>query len=165
MSAALSSPPVQAASPNAALSIFGQNFAALGTNRRVLPPDFVNGLMPTNLAGVCVLFGNQRAPIFLVTPWQLNVQVPQVPFPSAVAIQVITNCDTANQEISNQITVPTQASAPEFFYVAQDGSGRNPVSAIDGLTNTPIGDPVRWAAVSRLPIPERLSQSTLPGLG
>jgi hypothetical protein len=75
MSAGLSSPPVETASPNATFSIFGQNFATLGTNRRVLPPDFVNGLMPTKLAGVCVLFGNQRAPISLVTASQLNVQV------------------------------------------------------------------------------------------
>jgi uncharacterized protein (TIGR03437 family) len=165
MSAGLSSPPVQAASPNAIVSVFGQNLAPAGTNRRALPPDLVNGLLPTNFAGVCVLFGNQRAPIFIVTPGQVNVQVPQVHFPSAVAVQVITNCDTPNQALSNPITVPTQASAPEFFYAAQNASGGNPVAAVDGLTGGGIGDPARLGAGFALAYPGEVVVIYATGLG
>ena len=91
--AGLSTPPVQAVSTNAIVSIFGSNFAPAGTSRSVTGADLVNGMVPTNLAGVCVLFGTQRAPVFLVTPGQLNVQAPQVPASGTVAVQVIINCD------------------------------------------------------------------------
>ncbi len=76
VSAGLSAPSMQIASPNAILSIFGQNFAPAGTSRKVSGGDLVNGLVPTNLIGVCVTFANVRAPIFLVTPGQLNIQEP-----------------------------------------------------------------------------------------
>jgi uncharacterized protein (TIGR03437 family) len=95
----------------------------------------------------------------------LNVQVPQVPFPSSVSVQVITNCDTPMQAVSNQITVPTRASAPEFFYVAQDDSGKNPVSAIDGLTNARIGDPARLGAGYALAYPGEVVTIYATGFG
>ncbi len=80
--AGLSTPTIQTVSPNAILSIFGQNLAPAGTNAS-------SPSLSTNLGGTCVLFGAARAPLFLVTPVQLNVQVPQLPATSgSIPVQV-----------------------------------------------------------------------------
>jgi uncharacterized protein (TIGR03437 family) len=165
VSAGLSSPTIQTASPNAILSIFGQNFAPAGTSRKVSGGDLVNGLVPTNLIGVCVLFGAQRAPVFLVTPGQLNVQAPQLPASGTVTVQVITNCDTANQVMSNTVNVAVQAAAPEFFYAASNASGQNPVAATDGVTLGGVGDPARLGGGFALGYPGEVVVIYATGLG
>ena len=131
--AGLSTPPVQNVSPNGIVSIFGNNFAPAGTSRSVTLADLVNGMVPTNLAGVCVLFGTLRAPVFLVTPGQLNVRSPLVTTSGMSAVQVITNCDTPNQAVSSTLNVAVQQASPEFFYSA------NNVAAVDGITGAVIG--------------------------
>ena len=147
VSAGLSAPAMQVASPNAILSIFGQNFAPAGTSRKVSGEDLVNGLVPTNLVGVCVLFGTQRAPIFLVTSGQLNVQAPQLPVSGTITVQVVANCDTPLlQATSNTVTVPVQTVAPEFFYSSNSANGQNPIAATDGVTGGGVGDPARLGA-------------------
>jgi uncharacterized protein (TIGR03437 family) len=165
VSAGLSSPTVQAASPNAILSIFGQNFAPAGTSRKVAGSDLVNGLVPTNMAGICVTFGSQRAPIFLVTPGQLNVQAPQLPASGTAAVQVITNCDTPNQAASNTVSVAVQAAAPEFFYAANNANGSNPIAAVDGVTQGGVGDPSRLGAGFALAYPGETLQIYATGFG
>jgi uncharacterized protein (TIGR03437 family) len=165
VSAGLSAPTIQAASPNAILSIFGQNFAPAGTSRKVAGGDLVNGLVPTNMAGICVTFGNQRAPIFLVTPGQLNVQAPQLPASGTVAVQVITNCDTTNQAVSNTVSVAVQAAAPEFFYAANNANGGNPIAAVDGVTQGGVGDPSKLGAGFALAYPGETLQIYATGFG
>jgi uncharacterized protein (TIGR03437 family) len=164
VSAGLSAPPIQTASPNAILSIFGQNFAPAGTLRQVSGSDLVNGLVPTNLIGVCVTFGLQRAPIFLVAPGQLNVQAPQLPASGSVAVQVITNCDTPLQSASNTVAVAVQAAAPEFFYSSNSASGQNPIAAID-VNGAGVGDPNRLGAGFALAYPNEIIQIYATGLG
>jgi uncharacterized protein (TIGR03437 family) len=165
VSAGLSQPTIQAASPNAILSIFGQNFAPAGTSRKVAGNDLVNGLVPTNLIGVCVTFGTQRAPIFLVTPGQLNVQAPQLAASGTVAVQVITNCDTPLQAVSNTVQVAVQAAAPEFFYSANAANGSNPIAAVDGVTQGGVGDPARLGAGFALAYPGEILQIYATGFG
>ena len=165
VSAGLSAPTIQAASPNSILSIFGQNFAPTGTSRKVAGSDLVNGLVPTNLVGVCVTFGSQRAPVFLVTPGQLNVQAPQLPASGTVAVQVITNCDTANQAVSNTVSVAVRAAAPEFFYAANNANGSNPIAAVDGVTQGGVGDPTRLGAGFALAYPGETLQIYATGFG
>jgi uncharacterized protein (TIGR03437 family) len=140
--AALSTPPVQTVAPNAIVSIFGKNFGPNGTLRRVTSDDLVDGTVPTILGGVCVLFGTQRAPIFLLAQGQLNVQVPQLTVPGTPTVQVVINCDQPNQVTSAPVSVAMQAASPEFFY-ASTGASRNPVAATDGRTGAGIGDPAR----------------------
>jgi uncharacterized protein (TIGR03437 family) len=144
--AGLSTPPVQAVSPNGIISIFGKNFAPDGTLRKVAGSDLVDGLVPTNLGGVCVLFGTQRAPIFLITSGQLNVQTPQLTGISTPTVQVITGCDTPNQVVSPTVSVALQAATPEFFYAAVATDGRNPIAATDAVSGAGIGDPARLGA-------------------
>lgn len=166
VSAGLSSPAMQIASPNAILSIFGQNFAPAGTSRKVSGSDLVNGLVPNNLAGVCVLFGNARAPIFLVTPGQVNVQAPQLPASGTVPVQVVTNCDSPlAQLVSNNVSVPVQAAAPEFFYSSINANGQNSIAATDGVTGAGVGDPARLGTGFALAHPGEIIQIYATGFG
>ena len=142
-SAGLSSPPVQALAPNAIATIFGSQFAPDGTARQAGPDDLVNGNLPTNLAGVCVGFapnplGAVRAPVFAVYPGQINFQVPSRPAGSST-ILVTTNCDTPQAQTSNAVPVIVQATAPEFFYFLHNGSGHNPIAAVNAVTGTFVG--------------------------
>jgi len=136
--AGLSVPPVLTLAPNSIVSIFGTHFSPSGTSRNVGPADLVNGKIPTNLAGVCAMFGDQRAPIFAVYPGQLNVQVPRIPA-GATAVQVITECDTPQAQTSNSVASVVQAAAPEFFYFLQSAGGHNPIAAVNAVTGSYVG--------------------------
>jgi uncharacterized protein (TIGR03437 family) len=139
-SAGLSAPPVTTLASNSIASIFGDRFAPAGTSRQVGPDDLINGRIPTNLAGVCVVFGTQRAPIFGVFPGQLNVQVPQLAS-GPTTVQVITKCDTPQAETSSAMTVAIQAASPEFFYFLHNGNGHNPIAAVNAVTGSYVGAP------------------------
>ncbi len=150
VSAGLSTPRVTALAVNSIASIFGNQFAPVGTNRQVSPADLVSGKIPNNLAGVCVIFGTQRAPILVVVANQLNVQVPELP-PGPVSVQVITKCDTPQAETSNALSTQIQAAAPEFFYFTHTANGHNPVAAVNAVTGAYIGAPGLIAGVTFVP--------------
>jgi uncharacterized protein (TIGR03437 family) len=135
ISAGLSNPPVKALSPNAIVTIFGANFAPAGTAAQAA---LVDGQLPTSLAGVCVQFGAVAAPIFAVYPTQINVQVPAV-VPGNVPVQVVTGCNTSQAVGSPPVSVPAQATAPEFFYFTTSATGANPIAAINAVTGAYIG--------------------------
>ncbi len=139
-SAGLSLPVVKGISPNAIVTIFGEKFAPDGTAKLLGPDDLVNGKVPTILAGVCAVFGTQRAPIFAVLPGQLNVQAPALA-PGNTTVQVITKCDTPQAETSNAEPITVQATAPEFFYFVHNGDGHNPIAAINAVTGAYVGAP------------------------
>jgi uncharacterized protein (TIGR03437 family) len=138
--AGLSAPPVTGIVQNAIVSIFGIRFAPDGTARQVGGDDLVDGRLPTNLGGVCVLFGTQRAPMFAVFPSQLNVQVP-VAAPGTTGVRVIAKCDTQQAETSDAETVTIQPTASEFFYFVHNANGRNPIATINAITGGYIGAP------------------------
>lgn len=137
VSAGLSNPPVKVLAPNAIVTVFGTNFAPAGTAKQA---GLVNGQLPTNVAGVCVEFGTVPAPIFAVYPTQVNVQVPSVA-PGNVPVQVIANCGTEHAVATPPVSVPAQATAPEFFYFTTTGNGGYPIAAINSLTGGYIGAP------------------------
>jgi uncharacterized protein (TIGR03437 family) len=62
--------------PGAIVSIFGTGLA--GESREVRPSDLSNGFLPEVLAGVSVFFGPVAAPLFYVSPLQVNAQVPTI---------------------------------------------------------------------------------------
>ena len=147
VSAGLSAPPIIVLSSNAIATIFGDRFAPPGTVRQITPNDLVNGRVPTVFAGVCVVFGTQRAPIFAVLTGQLNVQVPQLPT-SQTTVQVINKCDTPQAETSAAMPVVIQAASPEFFYFLHNGNGHNPIAAVNAVTGTYVGSPGLLAGVT-----------------
>lgn len=135
LSAGLSTPPVNALSPNAIVTVFGTNFAPAGTATQA---SLVNGQLPTNVGGVCVQFDNVRAPIFALYPTQINVQAPAVAAGS-IPVQVITGCDTSQAVASPPVSVAAQATAPEFFYFTTNASGANPIAAVNAVTGGYVG--------------------------
>ncbi len=154
-SAGLSTPSVQALAPNAIATIFGVRFAPDGTARQAGPDDLVDGKIPTNLAGVCVGFGSSptgavRAPVFAVYPGQINFQVPALPAGGSTLF-VTTSCDTPQAQSSNAVPVTVQATAPEFFYFAHNGSGHNPIAAINAVTGAFVGASGLLSGVSFTP--------------
>ena len=148
--AGLSNPAVKAVSPNGIATIFGEKFAPSGTAKQVSTDDLVNGRIPTSLSGVCVLVGNQRAPVLTVFPGQLNIQVPQLA-PGNTGVQVIANCDTPQAERSNVEMVTIQPASPEFFYFLQSADGHNPIAALNAVTGGYIGSPGLLAGLSFTP--------------
>lgn len=143
VSAGLSQPAVTKASYNQIMTIFGERFAPEGFARVVSGNDLVNGLLPTNVGGVCVEMGGQRAPIFAVFDFQINFQA-VVPLPATGAtlpVRVIRNCDGANPLLSGTADVETAVGAPEFFFFVQTQTGVNPVAAVNETRNTLVGQP------------------------
>src|SRR5579885_1530979 len=139
--AGLSNPPVAQISPNGLISIFGQNFAAPGVLRGVTAGDLVDGHLPSNLAGVCVQIDSRPAPMFFVSPTQINAQAPSLSSTGAVGVQVIQNCGASRQVISNTQTVVMQPVAPEFFFFVHNSGGPSPVAATNAITGSLIGAP------------------------
>jgi uncharacterized protein (TIGR03437 family) len=140
--AGLSVPPATVLSPNALVTIFGQNFAAAGSPTFVVGAgDLVGGQVPTQFAGVCVEVNSVRAPVIVVSPGQLNIQVPAIPQSGTVGVQVIANCGQATEVRSPIVQVPGQSATPEFFFFAHNASGQNPVAAVNAGTGAYIGAP------------------------
>ena len=139
--AALSNPVLKTLSPNGLASAFGQNFAPAGTSHELTSEDFVDGRIPTSLAGVCLLAGGTPAPLLFVNSSQINFQVPAVPTGQDATIQVVRNCGTAGELRSNIEKAPVNVATPEFFTLVQNSEGSRPIAAVDALTGRLIGDP------------------------
>ncbi|MBZ5604926.1 MAG: hypothetical protein LAO79_21730, partial [Acidobacteriia bacterium] len=130
-----STPLVVALSTGGIATVKGKNFGAGASFVNVAASDLVNGNVPVNFKGVCVMVSGARAPIFGASDTQVNFQSP-VMGGTSVAVSVVSGCDTANAAESNKITVPVQTATPEFFYAANWSDGHNPVIATDSLTGT-----------------------------
>ncbi|HYL72709.1 MAG TPA: FG-GAP-like repeat-containing protein [Bryobacteraceae bacterium] len=138
--AGLSAPPVRSLSANAIASVFGDTFAPDGTVKVVGPADLGNGRLPTNVSGVCVFVNNVAAPIFFLSPAQINFQVPQLPASGNVGVQVAIACNTPPYEIRTfSEPVAAVAATPEFFYFKQSPDGKNPIAAVNALNGSFIG--------------------------
>ena len=132
-------PAVTAISPGGFASIYGSGFAPAGTSRAVRGSDLVNGNLPVNLAGVCVMVGGVAAPLTYVSPGLINFQAPDVALNANVDVVVVTGCGQANAVASAAQAVATQAATPEFLYWVANANGKNPVVAVDALTGEYIG--------------------------
>jgi uncharacterized protein (TIGR03437 family) len=132
-------PAVTAISPGGLASLYGINFAPAGTSRQVQGSDLVNGVLPTNLAGVCVQVDGQPAFLTYVNPGQVNIQVPMVHVGVNVPVQVTTGCGSATPIVGPAISVPTLAATPEFLFWVKNATGANPVIAVNAVTGAYVG--------------------------
>ncbi len=148
--AGTSKPLVQAASDNAILSLFGDNFAAPNVFRTVTGSDLVNGRVPTQLDTWCVEGNGRRLPIFGVfdTPDgdQINLQASVLPGETTLAIELITNCGEGGEKRSNIVEIPAQLATPEFFFFQFNPDGVDPVAAVDATTFALLGPPALGGA-------------------
>lgn len=132
-------PLVTAISPGGLASIYGINFASAGTSRQVQGSDLVNGVLPTNLAGVCVQVDGQPAFLTYVSPGQVNIQVPAVHVGVNVSVQVTTGCGSTSPLVGPAISAPTLAATPEFLFWVKNATGTNPVIAVNAVTGAYVG--------------------------
>jgi uncharacterized protein (TIGR03437 family) len=103
-----------AIAPGQWVSIFGQNFAA--TSQTWSAADFVNGQLPTSLAGVSVSIDGQPAFIAYAGPNQINALMPADANSGTVPVQV-----SAPQGAAYPGTVMLQKLAPQLFTWPSDG--------------------------------------------
>lgn len=134
-----SASPVRALSPNALIVIRGVNFAPPGVNRQVALTDYVDGRVPTRLAGACVLVGEKPAAMLGVTPTEIRAQAPDPGDTATAGVQVLVNCGAPAEAGSNVEILPVQPAAPEFLYWKAGADGVNPIRAVHALTGAAIG--------------------------
>ena len=118
---------VPVAARGSIVSIFGNNFSSTTASANGLP-------LPTQLpgTGTQVLFGGIAAPLFFVSPTQINAQVPfELPDGSSVDV-VVRNENGASAPL--QVTLLPQDSG--IFYVLKWGGGRS-VRLIQSFLETP----------------------------
>jgi uncharacterized protein (TIGR03437 family) len=107
--------------PGSIISIFGSNFANAGTNATSVP-------LATSLGSASVSINGVAAPLFYVSPTQINAQVPFEVQPGPATLTVTTASGT-----SSSAAFTVSAAAPGIFVVQNpDGSlnsASNPASA------------------------------------
>ncbi len=105
-------------SPNAIIAIFGVELAL--RTRAVQQSDLVGRSLPLSLAGVEVRIGGVRAPLYFVSPNQINAQVPSAVIPGDWKLQVVRE----NLASNNDAIVRVRAVAPGLFPVVVHGDFR-----------------------------------------
>jgi uncharacterized protein (TIGR03437 family) len=114
-----------AVGPGGIASVFGSNLASSITAASTLP-------LPTSLGGVQVLLnGTVKAPLFYVSPTQINLQVP-VEATGTSATLLVNNGGLQG----NTVTVPLASEAPGIFTTASSGSGQAAVLNADSSVNS-----------------------------
>ena len=110
LNAASSAPAGNPISPGQFVTLYGTGLAK--SNQTAAPP------YPLTLNGVSVLVNNKPAPLYFVSPGQLNVLVPfATTGPTATIVVQNSNVN------SNTVTVPVAATAPGIYTLDQSGSG------------------------------------------
>ena len=135
---ATGTPLVNRISPNAIISVFGQSFAGTQTLNPVIDAD---GGIAANLGATCLEIGGKRAPLFFVSPTQINAQVPHDLTPGEAALTVTRGCGTANEQRSEAASATVAAVSPAFFNVPLNLDGRNPLVALHGGGPNLVGAP------------------------
>ena len=118
INAASFAPPGNPISPGQFVTLFGTGLAK--SNQTATPP------YPLTLNGVSVLINNKPAPLYFVSPGQLNVLVPfATTGPTAT---IVVQNGSVN---SNTVTVPVAATSPGIYSLDQSGSGAGAILHAD----------------------------------
>lgn len=115
-------PPTYPISAGSIVSLFGTGMAPAdtSTNAGAVP-------LPTTLSGVSVTINDMPAPLFFVSPTQINAQVPFATTGDSAVI-VVANAGVA----SNAVSVPLGATSPGIF--SEDRNGLGPGIVVDCFT-------------------------------
>lgn len=95
----------------AIIASFGSNLAATTQSAASVP-------LPTSLAGVAVLVDGKPAPLFFVSPTQINYQVPENTARGTAKVEVV----RSNQVVA-QGALSLSGPAPSLFTANADGTG------------------------------------------
>ena len=127
--AGLSNPPVTQITPDGLIAIFGANFTPPGVTHALQASDLVAGnSLPTTMAQTCVRIGGLLAPLYYVSPAQINAQVPDIGSSGTGDISVVTNCGASNEAATQPVTMPLAPQAPEFLSWVQNPNGQDSVA-------------------------------------
>ncbi len=135
---ATSTPVVNRISANALISVFGKEFTPEGTLASSPVLDSA-GSVAAKLADTCLEIAGQRAPLFAVSPSQINAQAPHGLASGRVRVEVVRGCDTPEEQRGGAF-VDTAAVSPAFFNFLNNSNGRNPIVALHdggGLVGAP----------------------------
>lgn len=106
--------------PGSITSIFGQNLAPTTLSASGTP-------LPTVLGGASVTVAGRPAPIFFVSPGQINIQVPSVLFPlGSNRLEVVVTTTGGSSE-----RFPIEVLGPNFGVFTLDGSGCRPGAVLN----------------------------------
>ncbi len=141
-------PIVNGISPNAIFSAFGSDFATPGASPVNLEFN-ASGRIADVLADTCLEIGGKRAPLFLLSPNQINAQAPHDLMPGRAAVRVIRGCSGSTdtlQRIGEETTARVAAVTPAFFNFVNNPDGSNPLAAHHGGGPALVGPPELGAA-------------------
>jgi uncharacterized protein (TIGR03437 family) len=119
--------------PGAWISIYGTNLAT-GT-RTWYASEFNGNLLPYNVGGVSVLIDGLPAPVYYVSPTQLDVQVPL----ATVIVTPDTVVVTHDGQASGTVKVKLEGSDPALF--TYPAGGLTFAAAVAVSTGSIVGDP------------------------
>ena len=131
---ATATPIIPSISPNALISVFGEDFAPPET-RALSPRVDSEGKVAVNLADTCLEINGERSPLFAVLPTQINAQAPTGVKPwQNNRVEVIRGCDTQEEQRSPAARVRGYPVSPAFFKFrnSPNSDGRYPVVALHG---------------------------------
>jgi uncharacterized protein (TIGR03437 family) len=94
--------------PNSMVTIFGSNLAP--SAQGITNADIQNNMLPTNLNSTWVYIDGQPAPLFYVSPGQINFVLPGTVGPAAPVLRVVWN-----SWVGPAVTLPLAAAAPSLF--------------------------------------------------
>src|ERR1035438_257110 len=125
-----------AVAPGSIISIFGTDLAGSEYPASMVP-------LPSNLGGTQVIIGGFAAPLFYVSPTQINAQIPwQAPASGTLSIQVL-----RNSVGSALVSMPATALSPGLYTMNSNGAGTvvisntstlvQPTGSISGVTSRP----------------------------
>jgi uncharacterized protein (TIGR03437 family) len=105
----------QTLAPGGVLSIFGSQLASATGGASAVP-------LPTMMAGTVVTINGIAAPLYYISPGQLNVQIPyEVTGGSVASIQISNNGQTVTSNFN------VAAAAPAIFSTNSQGSGQGAI--------------------------------------
>ena len=118
-------PPTYPISGGTILSLFGSGLAPAEQSAQTVP-------LPATMAGVTVTVNGVPAPLFFVSPLQINLQTPYAT--SGEAARIVVN---NNNVLSNEVEVPVAATSPGIFSRNQNGIGPAIITHADFSLVTP----------------------------
>lgn len=132
---------IMSAASNEPDAIASQSIAvALGTGFAIdtanAPSESVPAALPTVLAGTSVRVNGVLAPLFFVSPQQLNFLVPSSVQPGSIVVEIAAADGTLSRA---NLAMPL--NAPGIFTVAQGSNAPVADATTDGLRYTPVSKP------------------------
>jgi uncharacterized protein (TIGR03437 family) len=147
---ATQTPTIREISPNAIITVYGQDFVPDGVSA-LAPVVDAEGRVGTVLANTCLEIDGYRSPMFTVLSNQINAQASDMLAPGESSVVVVRGCDTENERRSDPATVTVGDVSPGFFSFIYYGNGVNPLAALHGGGPALLGPPGLIPGVTMTP--------------